>query len=146
MPLKSQNGEKLEIFLELFGPSCRIALADLDGSTPECVQVCALHIEPHLEALRKIEILADHCTNETTPHFFEFLTSPSTCPQGPMDPRWGRGTSADIVHTHIKFGVEPSTICRDIAEKPPKCKNSPVTRIVTKISFPPFSAPPPGGR
>jgi len=36
---------------------CRIALADLDGSIPECAQVCALHIEPHLEALRKIEMV-----------------------------------------------------------------------------------------
>jgi len=55
-------------FFELFGPPCRIVLADLDGSTPECAQVCALHIEPHLEALRKIEIVAVHCTNETSDH------------------------------------------------------------------------------
>jgi len=53
-------------------PPCRIALADLDGSTPECAQVSALHIEPDLEALRKIEMVAVHCTNETTPHFLSF--------------------------------------------------------------------------
>ena len=53
MDVNYRNGEKFEIFFELFGPPCRIALADLDGSIPECAQVCALHIEPHLEALRK---------------------------------------------------------------------------------------------
>jgi len=57
-------------FFELFGPPCWIALADLDSSIPECAQVCALHIEPHLEALRKIEMATVQCTNETTPHFF----------------------------------------------------------------------------
>ena len=54
-------------FFRTFWPSCRIALADLDGSIPECAQVCVLHIELHLEALRKIEMAAVHCTNETTP-------------------------------------------------------------------------------
>ena len=47
---------KIRNFFELFGPLCRITLADLDGSTPECAQVSALHIEPHLEVLRKIEM------------------------------------------------------------------------------------------
>ena len=60
-----------------------------------------------------------------------------------MDPRAGGGTSADIVPTHIKVGVDPSTRCWDIAQKPPKCKNSPLTPIVTKISFPPFFPPNP---
>jgi len=69
--VKSPNGEKFEIFFELFGPPCRNALADLDGSTPYCAQVCALHIEPHLEALRKIEMVAVHSTNETL-HFLSF--------------------------------------------------------------------------
>jgi len=59
-------------FFELFGPPCKIALADLDGSTPECAQVCALHIEPHLATLRKIEMVAVLCTNETTPNFLSF--------------------------------------------------------------------------
>ena len=57
-----------------------------------------------------------------------------------MDPRGGRGTSADIVPTQIIFGVDPCTRCWDIAQKPPKCKNSPLTPIVTKISFASFSA------
>jgi len=64
MDVNCRNGEK-----KLFGPPCRNALADLDDSTPECAQVSALHVEPHLEALRKIEMVAVHCTNETTPIF-----------------------------------------------------------------------------
>ena len=69
MDVKSRNGENFEIFFELFGEPCRNALADLDGSTPECAHVCALHIEPHLATLRKIEMVAARSTNETTPHF-----------------------------------------------------------------------------
>jgi len=69
MDLKSRNCEKFEFFFELFGPPCRNALADLDGSIPECVQVCALHIGPHMASLRKIEMVAVRSTNETTPHF-----------------------------------------------------------------------------
>jgi len=59
-------------FFGLFGPPCRNALADLDGSTPECAKVCTLHIEPHLATLRKIEMVAVRSTNETTPHFLSF--------------------------------------------------------------------------
>ena len=66
MDVKCRNGEKLEIVSNFFGPLCRIAMADLDGSAPECAQVSALHIEPHLETLRKIEMVAVHCMNETT--------------------------------------------------------------------------------
>jgi len=76
-------------FFELFGPPCRTALADLDGSIPECAQVCALHIEPHLEALRKIEMVAVHCTNETIP-IFEFLTPLHPLP-GVDGPQRGKG-------------------------------------------------------
>jgi len=54
----SRNVEKFFKKFELFGPSCRNASADLDGFTPECAQVCTLHIEPHLEALRKIKMVA----------------------------------------------------------------------------------------
>ena len=69
--LKSRNGEKFKK-IEVFGPPCRNALADLDGSTTECAQVCALHIEPHLASLRKIEMGAVRSTNETTPNFLSF--------------------------------------------------------------------------
>jgi len=78
------------------------------------------------------------------PQFFEFLTPPPPAPQGPMDPTGGGGTSADIVRTQIIFGVDPCTRCWDIAQKPPKCKNSPLTPIVRKFHLPLF--PPAGGR
>jgi len=32
MDVNSRNGEKIRNFFELFGPPCRNALADLDGS------------------------------------------------------------------------------------------------------------------
>ena len=50
---------KIRNFFKPFGPPCRNALADLDCSTPECAQVCALHTGPHLASLRKIEMVAD---------------------------------------------------------------------------------------
>jgi len=90
MDVKSQNGEKFEKIFQLFGPPCRNALADLDGSAPECAQVCAVHIGLHLTSLRKIEMVAVLCTNETTPQFFEFLT-PLPHPQGPMGTTGRRG-------------------------------------------------------
>ena len=74
------------------------------------------------------------------PLIFWVFNSSSPAPQGPMDPTGGRGTSADIVPTQIIFGVDLCTRCWDIAQKPPKCKNSPLTPIVTKISFASFSA------
>ena len=138
MDVKSRNCEKFEIFFELFGPPCRNALADLGGSIPECAQVCAVHIGLHLASLRKIEMVSVLCTNETTPQFFEFLTPPPHTPRGRLSAQGG--TSADIVPTQIIFGVDPCKRCWDIAQKPPKCKNAPLTPIVTKISFAPFSA------
>ena len=98
-------------FFEVFGPPCRNALADLDGSTPECAQVCALHTGLHLASLREIEMVAVLCTNETTPQFFAFLTPPPPAAQGPMGTTGGGGTSADIVRTQIIFGVDPCTRC-----------------------------------
>jgi len=92
---------------ELFGPPCRNALTDLGGSKPECAQVCALHIEPHLATLRKIEMVAVVYTNKTTPQLFVF-----NCPSPGADgPTGGGGTSVDIVPKQIKFGVDPSTRC-----------------------------------
>ena len=74
------------------------------------------------------------------PLIFWVFNSPSPAPQGPMDPTGGGSTSADIVPTQIIFGVDPCTRCWDIAQKPTKCKNSPLTPIVTKISCASFSA------
>ena len=57
-----------------------------------------------------LEMVAVLCTNETTPQFFEFLTPPPPAPRGRWAPQGG-GTSADIVPTEIKFGVDPFTRC-----------------------------------
>jgi len=80
---------KHSIFFELFGPPCRNALADLDGSTPECAKVCALHVEPHLTMLRKIEMVAALCINETTPQFLVFNSAAPPPPAGADGPRRG---------------------------------------------------------
>jgi len=77
------------------------------------------------------------------PHFFEFLTPLLPAPQGPMDPRGRRCTSVDIVSTRIQFGVDPSTVAEISLKNHQNAKKSPLTPIVTKISFPPFSAPGP---
>ena len=127
---------KIRNFFELFGPPCRNALADLDDSTQECAQV---HIGLHLASLRKIEMVAVLCTNETTPQFFWVFNSPSPAP-GADGPHRG-GARRQIVPTQIIFGV---ALLR-YRSKPPKCKNSPLTPIVTKISFALFF-PPAGGR
>ena len=111
MDVKSRNGKKFEFFFELFGPPCRNALANLDGSIPECAQVHALQIGLHLASLREIEMVAVLCTNETTPQFFEFLTPPPSTHQGPMGTTGRGGTSADIVPTQIIFGVDPCKRC-----------------------------------
>jgi len=73
------------------------------------------------------------------PPFFWVFNSPFPAPQEPMGTTGG-GTPADIVPTQVIFGVDPCKRCWDIAQKPPKCKNSPLTPIVTKIAFAPFSA------
>ena len=65
-------------------------MADLNDSTPDCALVCALHIEPYLATLRKIEMVAVLCTNETTPQFFECLTLPPPS-LGVDGPHRGRG-------------------------------------------------------
>ena len=79
----------LNFFELLAHPSCRNALADLYGSIPECAQVCALHIEPHLATMRQIEMIAVLCTNETPPIFWVF-NSPSSRPRGRWTPQGER--------------------------------------------------------
>ena len=102
--------------------------------------VCALHIGLHLASLREIEMVAVLCTNET-PNFLSF-NSPSPALQGPMDPTGGGGMSADIVPTQIKFGVDASTRCWDIAQKPPKCKKIPIDSHSNENFIFPFFRPP----
>ena len=72
------------------------------------------------------------------PPIFGVFNSPSPDPRG----RWtqqGEGARRQTLSLH-KSGLDVCTHCWDMARKPPKCKNSPLTPIVTKISFAPFSA------
>ena len=117
-------------------------MADLDGSISECAKVCALHIKPHLEALRKTEMVAVLCTNETTPQFFlEFLTPPPPAPQGPMDPRAGRGTSADIVPTQTNIWCGCIHALLRYRSKTTKMQKFPINSYSNENFIPPCSAP-----
>ena len=104
-----------------------------------CAGLCPTYWTTHGIAEKNIN---DSCPQHEWDHppFFEFLTPPPPAPQGPMGTTGGGGTSADIVPTQIIFGVDPCKRCWDIGQKPPKCKNSPLTPIVTKILFASFSA------
>ena len=77
---KYRNGEKFKKNFELFGPPCRNALTDLDGSTLECAQVCALHTGLHLASLREIEKVAVLFTKMST------LTPKNVQPPAPKAP------------------------------------------------------------
>ena len=72
------------------------------------------------------------------PPFLEFFTPPPRL-QGADGPQRGKGHVGRHCPYTNNFGVNPSTRCWDIAQKPPKSTNSPLTPIVTKISFFPYS-------
>ena len=74
------------------------------------------------------------------PQFFEFLTPPPPAPRGRWIPQGKGHVGRHCPYTNNIWCMDPCTRCWDIAQKPPKCKNSPLTPIVTKISFASFSA------
>jgi len=134
MDIKSRNGEKFEIFSNFLAHP-----VETPWSTPECVQVCVLHIGPHLASLRKIEMVAVRSTNETTFQFFEFLT-PLPRPPGADGPHRGSGhvgrhcpytnnIRCGSVHALLRYG-----------SKTAKMQKFPIDPHSTKISFAPFSA------
>jgi len=115
---------KIWNFFELFGPPSRNALANLDGSTVYtriCAGLCPTYWITFGIAEKNRNGSCPIHEWDHRPIFWVF-NSPSPAPQGPMGTTGGGGTSADIVPT------------------PPKCKNSPLTPIATKISFAPFTA------
>jgi len=71
---------KIRIFFELFGPPCGNPLANVDGSMPECAQVCALHTRPHLTTLRKTETVdGSRCCRRNPQNWYyvtQFLAHP----------------------------------------------------------------------
>ena len=52
--VKARNGPKFDFFSN-FWPILWNPLTKVDGSMPECVQVCAQHMRPHLTLLRETE-------------------------------------------------------------------------------------------
>jgi len=104
---------KIRNFFERFGPPCRNALDDLDGSTPECAQVCALHTGLHLASLREIEMVAVLCTNETTPMSFSLFLPPT----GVADPKRGKDTSRPRLRPHAKYGVNRPAGCWEMVDR-----------------------------
>jgi len=130
------------IFFELFGPHCRNALADLDGSTPECAQVCARHIAPHLATLRKIEMVAVLCTNETTPHFLSFQLPLHLPSRGRWTPEGeghaGRycpytcGIWCGCVHALLRYR---SKTARRLPLTPKRGEDTPGTRVRPHVNF-----------
>ena len=80
--------KKIEIFSNFLAHHVETPWPIMTVLSPECAQVCALHIEPHLGTLRKIEMVAVLCTNETP--IFGVLT-PLLPPSGADGPQSGRG-------------------------------------------------------
>ena len=122
-------------FFQTFGPPCRNALADLDGSTPECAQICAVHTGLHLASLRMVAVL---CTNET-PNFLSF-NSPSPRPPGAdRHHRGRRHVGRHCPYTNNIWCGSVQALLR-YRSKTAKMQKFPIDPIVTKISFAPFSA------
>ena len=76
MDVNSGNGEKFEIFSKFLAhpvetpwPIFRVLHQNVRRSVPYIIGL-------HMTSLRKIEMVAVLCTNETTPPFLEFLTPP----------------------------------------------------------------------
>ena len=82
-------------FFELFGPPCGNLLANLDGSMPECAQVCAPHTRPHLTMLRKTETVGRLSYSRRNPQNWYYVTQFFAHPVERRE-RW--------VHTHAKVG------------------------------------------
>jgi len=95
---------KIRNYFELFGPPCRIALADLDGSiyTRMCTGLCPTYWTTFGSAVKN---RSGSCPLDKwdQPPFFEFLTPPPPAP-GADGPQRGKGHISNIVPTHIKFG------------------------------------------
>ena len=80
------------------------------------------------------------CTNETTPQFFEFLTPPSPSPPGADGHHRGRGHAGRHCPYRNNIWCGSVQALLRYRSKTAKMQNSPLTPIVTKISFAPFSA------
>ena len=92
--------ERLEMiknskFFRTFGPPCRNPLAKVDGSMPECAQVCALHMRPHLATLKENRNGRRLSCYRRKPQNWYYITHFLAHPVEPRD-RW--------VQTHATVG------------------------------------------
>jgi len=131
MDVKSRNNEKFEIFSNFLAhpvKSPRPILTVLHEN-----QVCALHTEPHLATLRKIEMIAVRSTNET-PHFWD-LTPPA--PPGADGSQRGKGH----VGRHCPYTNEIHALLR-YRSKSAKMQKFPFDSYSNKNFISPFFRPP----
>ena len=70
--LKSRNGEKFEIFSKFLGHHVETPWPILTVLQQNVRRSVPIHTGPHLASLRKTEMVAVLCTNETTPNFLSF--------------------------------------------------------------------------
>ena len=132
-------GRKIRNFFELFGPPCRIALADLDGFTPMCAGLCPTYCTTFGSAEKNRN---GSCPMHEWDHsLFWVFNSPSTRPPGAAGPRSGkRHVVRHCPYIHKIWCGSVHALLR-YRSKTTKMQNSPLTPIVTKISLPTFSAP-----
>ena len=124
MDVKSRNCEIFEFFSNFLAHPVETPWSTLTGLCQN-VRRSVPYILNHIwQRWKKIEMVAAAARMRPPPIFWVF-NSPSPRSSGGDGPQRGSGTSADIVPTYIKFGGV-STRCWDIAQKPPKCKNSPI--------------------
>ena len=98
MDVNYRNGEQFEIFLNFLAHPVETPWS-ISTVLHQNVRRSVSYILDYIWHLRKIEMVAVLCTNETIPQFFEFSTPSPPAPQGPIGTTGGGGTSADIVPT-----------------------------------------------
>jgi len=138
MDVNSRNGEKIRNFFELFGPPCRNALADLDGSMQNVrVSVPYTYWTTFGSAEKNRNGIAVLCRDH--PPFYWVCNSPSTAP-GADGPQRGKGhVGRHCPYTYEMWcGSVPALLRYRLKTTKMQKKNK--FPIVTKISFPRFSA------
>ena len=106
---------KIRHFFELFGPPCRNALADLDGSTVY-TRMCAGLCRTYWTTFG----IADKNRNGSCPmHEWDHphVISPLFAPRGSLTPKKGEDTSRPRLRPHAKFGVNRPAGCWEIVDR-----------------------------
>ena len=96
---KGQKWSEIRFFFSNFWPILWNPFARVDGSMPECAQVCALHMRLQSTAL------GDAKENRNGRR------------RGPPTPKRGEDTSGTRVRLHANFGVNRPAGCREIVDR-----------------------------